>query len=86
MEIPNGIIAHHEGAYSFQEAGLVPFTFSSDTSFLRIVELGLVIGKGGRDIAQDNAGSHVAGYSACFRTPSTPLHLIEYLAKPWPST
>ena len=27
-----------------------------------IVELGLVIGKGGRDISQANADSHIAGY------------------------
>jgi hypothetical protein len=27
------------------------------------VELGVVIGKGGRDISQLNAGSHIAGYS-----------------------
>lgn len=26
------------------------------------VELGLVIGKGGRDISQDAAESHIAGY------------------------
>ncbi|KAN0076829.1 hypothetical protein V8E55_010684 [Tylopilus felleus] len=39
VEIPNGIIAHHE------------------------VELGLVIGKGGRDILQDAAESHIAGYA-----------------------
>jgi len=39
LEIPRGIIAHHE------------------------VELGVVIGKGGRDITQQNADSHVAGYA-----------------------
>ncbi|KAI0093775.1 hypothetical protein BDY19DRAFT_982663 [Irpex rosettiformis] len=39
VEIPRGIIAHHE------------------------VELGLVIGKGGRDISQSNAESHIAGYA-----------------------
>ncbi|KAJ7080424.1 hypothetical protein B0H15DRAFT_857080 [Mycena belliarum] len=39
VEIPSGIIAHHE------------------------VELGVVIGKGGRDIAQADAESHVAGYA-----------------------
>jgi hypothetical protein len=26
------------------------------------VELGLVIGKGGRDISEGNAGEHIAGY------------------------
>ena len=39
-------------------------TQSSDTSTRGLVELGLIIGKGGRDITQDKAGSHVAGYSA----------------------
>ncbi|KAJ7766638.1 hypothetical protein B0H16DRAFT_1661323 [Mycena metata] len=39
VEIPSGIIAHHE------------------------VELGVVIGKGGRDITQADAESHVAGYA-----------------------
>ncbi|THV04001.1 hypothetical protein K435DRAFT_714993 [Dendrothele bispora CBS 962.96] len=39
VEIPSGIIAHHE------------------------VELGLVIGKPGRDISQANAESHIAGYA-----------------------
>ncbi|KAJ7706883.1 hypothetical protein B0H17DRAFT_1034741 [Mycena rosella] len=39
VEIPSGIIAHHE------------------------VELGVVIGKGGRDIAQADAESHIAGYA-----------------------
>ncbi|KAF8077593.1 hypothetical protein FPV67DRAFT_1614585 [Lyophyllum atratum] len=39
VEIPSGIIAHHE------------------------VELGLVIGKGGRDIPQSSAEAHVAGYT-----------------------
>ncbi|KAI0693352.1 hypothetical protein BC835DRAFT_1354053 [Cytidiella melzeri] len=39
VEIPRGIIAHHE------------------------VELGLVIGKGGRDISQADADSHIAGYA-----------------------
>ncbi|KAF7799615.1 hypothetical protein EIP86_010853 [Pleurotus ostreatoroseus] len=39
VEIPRGIIAHHE------------------------VELGLVIGKRGRDISQADAYSHIAGYA-----------------------
>ena len=34
-------------------------------SILEIVELGVVIGKGGRDITQANASSHISGYSAC---------------------
>ncbi|EIM21029.1 hypothetical protein E3Q22_00930 [Wallemia mellicola] len=39
IEIPNGVIAHHE------------------------VELGVVIGQTGRDISQNDALSHIAGYS-----------------------
>ena len=36
-----------------------------------IVELGLVIGKGGRDISQANAESHIAGYSmSVFHNPN----------------
>ena len=31
----------------------------------RIVELGLVIGKTGRDIKQADAHSYISGYSAC---------------------
>ena len=30
-----------------------------------LVELGLVIGKGGRDISEANAQEHIAGYGAC---------------------
>jgi 2-keto-4-pentenoate hydratase/2-oxohepta-3-ene-1,7-dioic acid hydratase in catechol pathway len=29
------------------------------------VELGVVIGKGGRDISEAKAGEYIAGYSAC---------------------
>ena len=32
---------------------------------VELVELGLVIGKGGRDISEANAQEHVAGYGAC---------------------
>lgn len=32
--------------------------------FYFAVELGVVIGKGGRDITQQNADSHIAGYGA----------------------
>ena len=51
-------MAHHEGTYlDISQSGgaflIHPF----------LVELGLVIGKRGKDIAQDNADSHIAGYS-----------------------
>ncbi|KAH0826970.1 hypothetical protein J3R83DRAFT_4629 [Lanmaoa asiatica] len=56
VEIPNGVLAHHEGpSFCYDQFG---------HSFLdwQPVELGLVIGKGGRDISQDSAESHIAGY------------------------
>jgi 2-keto-4-pentenoate hydratase/2-oxohepta-3-ene-1,7-dioic acid hydratase in catechol pathway len=47
----------------------------SDKIFeLRVaVELGVVIGKGGRDISQANAESHVAGYGES-SIPAEPTH------------
>lgn len=39
------------------------------------VELGLVIGKGGRDISQEAAESHIAGYGTCHSTRTD----LEYL-------
>lgn len=43
------------------------FEFTDVISWLtlvEVVELGLVIGKGGRDISEANADEHVAGYGA----------------------
>jgi len=60
LEIPQGIIAHHE------------------------VELGLVIGKGGRDISQADADSHIVGYTLA--VDMTARNLQEKVAKqglPW---
>lgn len=57
MEIPRGIIAHHEGM-----CACFKFSVRVLTCVARKVELGLVIGKGGRDISQENADSHIAGY------------------------
>ncbi|KAJ7264878.1 hypothetical protein B0H12DRAFT_1201099 [Mycena haematopus] len=60
VEIPSGIIAHHE------------------------VELGVVIGKGGRDITQADAESHVAGYALA--VDMTARNLQEHVKKrglPW---
>ena len=45
----------------------VYFEFTDVISWLtlvELVELGLVIGKGGRDISEANAEGHVAGYGA----------------------
>jgi 2-keto-4-pentenoate hydratase/2-oxohepta-3-ene-1,7-dioic acid hydratase in catechol pathway len=55
IEIPRGISAHHEGMLSMRL--LVPLL-----ALALAVELGLVIGKGGRDISEANAEQHVAGY------------------------
>ena len=46
----------------------VCFEFTDVISWLtlvELVELGLVIGKGGRDISEANAEEHVAGYGVC---------------------
>jgi acylpyruvate hydrolase len=58
VEIPQGIIAHHEGntyRYSLSHA--------SNNLGLTTVELAVVIGKRGREIKQDEADSYVAGYA-----------------------
>ncbi|KAK0463505.1 uncharacterized protein EV420DRAFT_1091873 [Desarmillaria tabescens] len=57
LELPRGIIAHHEGAST--RLPLSPIT----ELFPKSVELGIVIGNGGRDISQANAESHIAGYA-----------------------
>ncbi|KAJ7907327.1 hypothetical protein B0H13DRAFT_2019016 [Mycena leptocephala] len=60
VEIPGGIIAHHE------------------------VELGVVIGKGGRDISQADAESHIAGYALA--VDMTARNLQDHVKKrglPW---
>ena len=66
MEIPSGIIAHHEGTHVHTLGELLRLP-AGGTSIP--VELGVVIGKGGRDIAQADADSHVAGYSTCSTPP-----------------
>ena len=45
---------------------------------MREVELGLVIGKGGRDISQENADSHIAGYGE----PAVPREFPRSSANP----
>jgi acylpyruvate hydrolase len=57
LEIPGGIVAHHEGTslYGLNMTG-------ADLCSLLQVELGLIIGKSGRDISQAHADIHVAGY------------------------
>ena len=47
----------------------VSFEFTVDVvsllTLVEPVELGLVIGKGGRDISEANAEEHIAGYGVC---------------------
>lgn len=69
VEIPRGIIAHHEGASHFP----LSMCNAKLTYLAHVVELGLVIGKGGRDIKEANADSHIAGYGGDPVTVSTPL-------------
>lgn len=57
VEIPRGIVAHHEGTARQRVA-----YFVVQITYITTVELGVVIGKGGRDILQQNADLHVAGY------------------------
>jgi acylpyruvate hydrolase len=57
IEIPKGITAHHEGVLRCG-CHLPLLTLALQ------VELGLVIGKGGRDISEANAEQHIAGYGA----------------------
>jgi acylpyruvate hydrolase len=62
IEIPKGINAHYEGVL---RCGYhVPLLILALQ-----VELGLVIGKGGRDISKANAEEHIAGYGACTKLP-----------------
>ena len=57
VEIPRGILAHYEGRYMFK---FLPFVLHSSEN--HTVELGVVIGKRGRDISRSDAESYVAGY------------------------
>jgi acylpyruvate hydrolase len=55
VEIPQGVLVHHEGTGNQHI-----FLHLRITSL--VVELGVIIGKTGRDIAAVNADEHVAGY------------------------
>ena len=63
IEIPQGVVAHHESSFT-KSLALGPRLISID-----LVELGVVIGKGGRDIPESEADSHVSGYSKSFLKP-----------------
>lgn len=56
VEVPRGVTVHHEGAPTHRRASRRPLTLQPT------VELGVVIGKTGRDIAKSKAFDHVAGY------------------------
>ena len=59
IEIPRGILAHHEGMQAFVWCCNIFLT--SHSGFLT-VELGVVIGKTGRNISQAQADKYIAGY------------------------
>ncbi|GAA5831014.1 hypothetical protein JCM5353_005595 [Sporobolomyces roseus] len=59
VEIPNGVVVHHEGASKSTHCPEKELTL---LSYNPIVELGVVIGQGGREIKADNAMDHIAGY------------------------
>lgn len=56
MEIPKGVVAHYEGAHSSPSASIWVLLRSHK------VELGVVVGKRGREIPESEAESYVAGY------------------------
>jgi 2-keto-4-pentenoate hydratase/2-oxohepta-3-ene-1,7-dioic acid hydratase in catechol pathway len=60
--VPKGVVAHHEGIPLLLQLS----TGAVFSESLHTVELGLVIGKGGRDISQADAESHIAGYGEFF--------------------
>ena len=64
VEIPKGCIVHHEGILSFFH--IIRCILSSDEM---LVELGVVIGRQGRDIPASQADSHVAGYGKMNNIP-----------------
>lgn len=50
IEVPKGVVAHHEGVCG---------------PCLHVVELAVVLGKTGRDIAAQDADGYIGGYGAC---------------------
>lgn len=59
IEVPQGINAHYEGQSTLWPPAYVRVLIQDNC----VVELGVVIGKGGRDISESQAMEHVAGYS-----------------------
>jgi acylpyruvate hydrolase len=60
IEVPQGINAHYEG---MRICNCAKSDTRAESWTFRAVELGVVIGKGGRDILESQALDHVAGYS-----------------------
>ena len=58
VEIPRGTIVHHEGLIRYRSSWRLLLILAYNLK----VELGVVIGKGGRDIPEASADAHVAGY------------------------
>lgn len=72
IEIPRGVVAHHEGEHCCVQVARESFLLKKlkcppclllHLLLYPLVELGVVIGKGGRDIPPSKAFDHVAGYS-----------------------
>lgn len=69
---------------STTRVGPLSHSFSAPLTRSRAVELGVIIGKGGRDIAASSAMNHVAGY--CLAIDYTARNMQEVVKKkglPW---
>jgi hypothetical protein len=67
--VPRGVNAHHEGSIN-----LPPILYlNGERRFL--VELAIVIGKGGKNIPTVMAMEHISGYGAFLSCLITPSHL-----------
>ena len=66
---------------------VIPVVFkqfgSRDSWRLGLVELGLVIGRGGRDISQANAEAHIAGYGKFLTYSLLGYRHLLVFGKPW---
>lgn len=56
LEIPRGIVAHHEGSSADSELCYPHLIFI-------VVELAVIIGEPGRDISEADAEKHISGYA-----------------------
>lgn len=99
IEIPKGVQVHFEGELLPRGGGgpcdplpLSLLTTRADLNFMTtmilrpctLVELGLVIGKGGRDISQADALSHIGGYAlAIDMTARNMQEKVKKAGLPW---